>query len=298
MNKHCTKNNIWILLGFALLSLSPFASNANDSNKDLNDKITITGVPREDIWPSLERFFNENGYSISNFNLKRQVMTTQKFTWKSLIVLNRANYIASFKDGELTLKIANREYNSDGRWNDATTKLSNAKKKEFLESAAKRIYEINNNQELLKSCKIQSYYYPSGPQETNVEDIEIRCASIEQSNKNINVYLSLKNIGDKRVIQVDGIDHSIIFPDGNSLSGKIDKVEFGDIVKHGITNKTLVGKELATNETKNICISFNKDGFNPESNTVHTLKIRLLIDKTKRAEATLYNLKINKSTQP
>ncbi|MFV0506879.1 MAG: hypothetical protein ACK5L5_09265 [Bacteroidales bacterium] len=146
---------------------------------------------------------------------------------------------------------------------------------------------------MLTSCKNSSYYYPTGPQRTNIEGFDVECIAVERMQNNLNAYFALNNTGPERVIKIDGIDHSIIGPDGSKTSGEIDSVRFGDILKNDITNKTLVGETVPENETRIVCISFSAQNFPKDIDSIHSIKVRLMIEN-KKVEAVLYNMKIDK----
>ncbi|MFV0345160.1 MAG: hypothetical protein ACK5IQ_02760 [Bacteroidales bacterium] len=269
---------------------------AQSKDKNMNDEIIITGIAREDLWPMIERYFNEKGYPIKSFSLENQIMITEKFTWKSAVILNKANFIAIYRGNAFTLKIANREYYSDGSWHDAATKLGKGKKKEYLDAAVSRVNQIKEDPKLLASCKSSSYYYPTGPQNVNVDNIDVECIMLEKKQKSINAYLAINNVSDSvRTIKIDGVDHSIVCLDGKTITGKIDSVRFGHILKSKITNRSLVGEKVPANETRITCISFNAENMPSNINLIHTVKVRLMVDDQKKIEAKLFNIKLDRA---
>jgi hypothetical protein len=175
------------LLLVAFLATITLQMNAQIFGND--PAIEIDGLPPESAWQIAEMAMIDNSIDIEKFGLKEGVLISDWIEWTAIAIKNHAHLYLKYEAPVMTLKIADRQYQSSEGWSEAIGNLSKKKYKEYVQNVADRIEEIKNDPELTKSAIKNSKLILAFNPVFTVEGLDFK---LMKTNKDENQHLSLE----------------------------------------------------------------------------------------------------------
>jgi hypothetical protein len=124
-------------------------------------EIKIDGLQPESVWQITEMAMNENTIPIGNLNLAEGVLMSDWIEWTAIAIKNHARLYFKYESPSLTLKIADRQYQSDKGWAEAVGNLSKKNYKQYVQDVADRITAISKDEALVKQAVKTSKLIPA-----------------------------------------------------------------------------------------------------------------------------------------
>jgi hypothetical protein len=175
------------LLLMAFLAIITLQMNAQIFGND--PAIEIDGLQPESAWQITEMAMIDNSINIEKFGLKEGVLISDWIEWTAIAIKNHAHLYLKYEAPVMTLKIADRQYQSSEGWSEAIGNLSKRKYKEYVQNVADRIEEIKNDPELTKSAIKNSKLILAFNPVFTVEGLDFK---LMKTNKDENQHLSLE----------------------------------------------------------------------------------------------------------
>ena len=197
------KNTIYLIL---LLTFSSINAQVFGTDPEIN----ITNIANKNVWQITEMALIENNFTVGEFKPEKNILNSDWITWKALMISNRAHLHFSYIDNTLTIRIANRAYQTNEGWSEAIGKLSKKKYKIYVQLVADKINKINNNPDLIRKAVKTSKLIPAFSAINMVGDAEIKLLSSEQNENNRPVFnFIVTNTGTKtiKLTMLDGDFH-------------------------------------------------------------------------------------------
>ncbi len=123
-----------------------------------DEPIQLENLQPESEWQIIEQALLENNFKVASFKSIEGQLMSDWITWTSMMIKNRARLNFTKEGATITLRIADRSYNTKNTWSEAIGNLSKKKYQEYVETVANRINEINNNPalklEAIKASKL------------------------------------------------------------------------------------------------------------------------------------------------
>ncbi|MFV0345161.1 MAG: hypothetical protein ACK5IQ_02765 [Bacteroidales bacterium] len=283
-------------LALVAISFSGYSNNEGEGEDEGIESISVKDVIRAEIWPVVEQCLKSRDLKIEDFNLEKQTLYTEHFSWKTLIIINRARYKITCIDDTLTIALDDREYYSNDSWNNAATPLGTKKKKKYLDDFMNDVIKIYNNNSQLQTCMKKSKLYPYGPHEYTNRDINVMCNSVVKSGGDYVATFTVTNNGNDKSVAIDGGDHSILLDDGTVIAKNIKKIKFGDISSEDVKFDTKVNLNMEQGEERNVFVLF-ADEAHSKASKAHTVKLRLMVNEKTLMEAKFHNIEVVDSAQ-
>ena len=198
------KNTIYLIL---LLTFSSI--NAQVFGND--PEIIIKNIAPNNTWQIVEMALIENDFSVGEFKPEKNILNSDWITWKAIMISNRAHLHFLYTDNSLTIRIANRTYQTDKDWSEAIGKLSKKKYKIFVQAVADKITEINNNPDLIRKAVKASKLIPAFSAINMLGSAELKLLSSEQTENNRPIFkFIVTNTGNKtiKLAMFDGDFHN------------------------------------------------------------------------------------------
>jgi hypothetical protein len=175
------------LLLVAFLAIITLQMNAQIFGND--PVIEIDGLQPESAWQIAEMAMRDNSLKIEKFALKEGVLISDWIEWTAIAIKNHAHLYLKYEAPVMTLKIADRQYQSSEGWSEAIGNLSKKKYKEYVQNVADRIEEIKNDPELTKSAIKNSKLILAFNPVFTVEGLDFK---LMKTSKDENQHLSLE----------------------------------------------------------------------------------------------------------
>jgi len=100
------KNTIYLIL---LLTFSSINAQVFGTDPEIN----ITNIANKNVWQITEMALIENNFKVGEFKPEKNILNSDWITWKALMISNRAHLHFSYIDNTLTIRIANRAYQTN-----------------------------------------------------------------------------------------------------------------------------------------------------------------------------------------
>lgn len=266
-----------LLLSFSLINAQVFGT---------DPEINISNISTENIWQITEMALNENEFSVGEFKPGEGILNSGWITWKALMISNRAHLHFLRHDETLTIRIANRAYQTNKGWSEAIGKLSKKKYKKYVQAIADKINEINKNPDLIRKAVKTSKLIPAFSAINKLGNTEWKLLKVNQTDNFrpiLKFQVSNKGSKDVSLIYYNGQFEKISGVGTSRLKLKWEKY-LEDNSKQTI---------LKSNDSMDVYVNVGQ-GYSLETGIgfVMTLKFEYQEDKSSKRPLIIYNIPI------
>ena len=231
-----------------------------------DEPIKLENLQPESEWQIIEHSLLENNFKVASFKPEEGQLMSDWITWTSMMIKNRARLNFTKVGATITLRIADRSYNTKKGWSEAIGNLSKKKYQEYVESIANRINEINNNPDLKLTSVKSSKLIPAFNAVFMADELDFKLMKTSKDeNQHLTLEYTVHNKSQKEVkvdIPIHAYRRSVV--KGGGSGGSVKWSRPAEMVRNAV---------IQPDETLSLTFQYR---YNWELNTVPRFDMRVI----------------------